>query len=221
MKKILVIIVSYVGFFSGLYAIGAPKPYQVAPQVYPVMSQSRPMYYFDDLERIGRPAAGYLNLKWGSSSERLFELYPKCEEITDEIDEARGIQRYIEEVDDSGIESRQFVYYQDKLYEVFVLYGYVDEQTPLAMQEKLESTYGPVFAVAQREERSKGVLFMMVDRYIDFSWDLQIIFTSANVYDDHNYKLGTTMTCLYVNRELKSEAERPKLNLSPEPRTAE
>jgi hypothetical protein len=214
MKKILAIIVSYLGLFSGLYA------YEV-PFQYPPVPQSQSLYNLWDIERVGRSSVGYLELKWGSSSEHLFKLYPECEEITDEIDEARGIQRYIEEVSDSGIESRQFVYYQDKLYEVYVLYGYVDEQTSLTMQQKLELVYGPVFAISQREVRSDGVLFKMVDRYIDFNWDLQIIFTSANVYDDHNYKLGTTMTCLYVNRELKSEAERPRLNLRPEPRTAE
>jgi hypothetical protein len=203
-----------------------PPPIPSVPQAQPQYAQppltsapqAQQMYNFRDLERVGRSAAGYLDLAWGSSVERLFQVYPDCEEITDETDSDMEIQRFIQENTDDEIESRQFAYYKDKLYQVYVLYGYVDESTTHLLQQKLESIYGKTFKVIERESRTKTVYFNMIDRFMEYDWNLQVIFTTATAYDYNNYKLGTFMTCLYVNRELKSEAERPKLNLRPEPK---
>jgi hypothetical protein len=212
-----------------------PPPLPSAPQTQPQYTQPQPvqqynsaqspltsipqaqqMYTYRDLERVGRSVTGYIDLPWGSSVERLLQLYPECEEITNEDDSEKNIQRFVQEDVGDGIEARQFAFFKEKLYEVYVLYGYVDENTTQLMQQKLESIYGKAFKAVERELREKTVYFNMVDRYMEYDWDLQVIYTTATVYDYHNYKLGTTMTCLYVNRELKSEAERPKLNLRPE-----
>jgi hypothetical protein len=208
MKRISSILVSCFGLLSVLSAYEVPQQYPTAPQ-------TQSLYNFRDLERVGRSAAGYLDLRWGTSVERFLQLYPDCEEITDENDDEMEIQRFVQEIDDGGIESRQFTFHKDKLYEVYVLYGYVDELTPPLMQQKLESIYGKTFKTTHRELRAKNARFNSVDRYMEYDWNLQVVFTTSTVYDDYDYKLGTIMTCLYVNREMKSEAERPKLNLRP------
>ncbi|MDR3284410.1 MAG: hypothetical protein LBS97_04425 [Treponema sp.] len=179
-----------------------------------VPQRAAPSFDYRDLEyQNAHPTIGYLDLEWGSSVPLLLRLYPDCEEITDENDSMIGIRRFIQERVGGGIDSRQFVFFQNQLYEVYVLYGYVDELTTQLMRQKLESIYGQVFKTTERESRARTAYFNMIDHYMNYDWNLQIIFTTANVYNYYNYKLGTIMTCLYVNVRAKNEVERSKQNI--------
>jgi hypothetical protein len=189
----------------------APYTYNYAPPAASVPQGAAPSFNYRDLERQAiRPTVGYLDLEWGSSVALMLKLYPNCEEITDENDSYAGIRRFIQERVGDGIDSRQFVFFHNQLYEVYVLYGYVDELTTQLMQQKLESIYGRIFKTTERESRARTAYYNMVDHYINYDWNLQVIFTKANVYNYYNYKLGTIMTCLYVNVRTKSEVERAR-----------
>ncbi|MDR3311510.1 MAG: hypothetical protein LBS64_00025 [Spirochaetaceae bacterium] len=160
----------------------------------------------------GRPATGYLDMEWGTSVPLFLRLYPSAEEITDENDYAVGSRRFLQEHVGGGIESRQFVFFENQLFEVYVIYGYVDEWTTQLMHDKLMSLYGPSFKTTERESRSANAYFTMVDRYINYNRNLQVVYTIANAYNYYNYKLGTIMTCLYVNLAIKSDVERARIS---------
>ncbi|GMO50364.1 MAG: hypothetical protein Ta2B_30860 [Termitinemataceae bacterium] len=157
-----------------------------------------------------RPIIGYNDIEWGTTISVFLRMYPEVEEVTDRTDSMLSIRRFVELRPHQEIESRQFVFFQNQLYEVYVIYGYVDEFTTQLMLQKLQSTYGEVFKTIERENKTRETYLRMVDRYIDFDLNLQIIYTVANVYNYYNYNLGTIMTCLYVNVNIigKIEAER-------------
>jgi hypothetical protein len=183
-----------------------PQQPQYAPQQPHAMSVPQSSNY-RDLGQQTYPIAGYLDLEWGSPMQLILQLYPNCKDITDANDLLIGVQRLIQEHVGNGIDSRQFVFFQNHLYEVYVFYGYTDEATIQLMHKKLESIYGRTFKTIERESRLKTGSFKMVDQYLNYGMNLQVIFTKADAYNYYEHKLGTIMTCLYVNVRVKNEVE--------------
>jgi hypothetical protein len=187
------------------YYYPTPTP-QYAPQQPHAMSVPQSGNY-RDLSQQTHPIAGYLDLEWGSPVQLILQLYPNCKDITDVNDSLIGVQRLVQEPVGNGIDSRQFVFFQNHLYEVYVFYGYTDESTVQLMHKKLESIYGRTFKTIERESRLETGSFKMVDQYLNYGMNLQVIFTKADAYNYYQYKLGTIMTCLYVNVRVKNEVE--------------
>jgi hypothetical protein len=190
------------------YYYPTPSP-QYAPQQPHAMSVPQSNSY-RDLAQQTHPIAGYLDLEWGSPMQLILQLYPNCRDITDANDSLIGVQRLIQEQVGNGIESRQFVFFQNHLYEVYVFYGYTDESTIQLMHRKLEAIYGKTFKTIERESSLETGSFKMVDQYLNYGMNLQVIFTKADAYNYYQHKLGTIMTCLYVNVRVKNEVEDMK-----------
>jgi hypothetical protein len=160
-----------------------------------------------------RTSPGYRDLEWGTPVSYFTLRYPDVVEITDPGEGAIGVRRFSQEFVGGGVDSRQFVFFHNQLFEVYVLYGFVDGQTARLMEEKLTGMYGNVFKTASREATSPSARFRMVDNYISYNPYLQVVFTIADVYNIRSHRLGTIMTCLYVNLPTKARVESLRQNM--------
>jgi hypothetical protein len=188
------------------------QPQYVQPQAqYLVPQATAPAFNYRDLEfDPGRSSHSYLDLELGSPVSTLLYFYPGCIDITAADEKAVGVQRFIQEQVGNGIDSRQFVFFRDHLYEIYVLYGYADEKAVDLMHQKLESIYGKTYMTTSRRSNTETAYFNMIDQYMNYGNNLQVVFTRANAYNNYNYQLGVIMTCFYTNIRVKNEVEQIK-----------
>jgi hypothetical protein len=165
-------------------------------------------YQFQDLDLSGgSPIMGYQGLTWGTTISQFQSSYHDAREVTDEVDNAMGVRRFVQPSAGDGIQSRQFLFYGNTLYEVYVLYGYVDDSISTQMQQNLVSLYGQPFNTIQRTSESSNVWYNMADIYMNYNSDMQVILTVSDVYDYNNVMQGTIMTCLFSNLPVKTAVE--------------
>jgi hypothetical protein len=198
----------------------APAPAPV-PVVIPVVTPDTPgsaldlgtpnggsNYRFQDLDLSGgSPIMGYQGLPWGTTISQFQSRYHDASEVTDEVDNAMGVRRFVQPSAGDGIQSRQFLFYGNALYEVYVLYGYVDDSITTQMQEILARLYGQPFNTIQRTSESSNVWYNMADIYMNYNQDMQVILTVSDVYDYANVPQGVIMTCLFSNLPVQTTVE--------------
>jgi hypothetical protein len=165
-------------------------------------------YNFQDLDLSGQaPIMGYKNLAWGTSLSQFMSLYPDAVDITDAEDVAVQVRRLAQQSTSEGIQSRQFLFFNNLLYEVYILYGYVEDYLPTQMQETLAWLYGEPFDAIQRHIESSNVWYNMTDIYTNYNNDMQVILTISDVYDYNNAPQGTIMTSLFSSMPVKNAME--------------
>jgi hypothetical protein len=167
-------------------------------------------YRFQDLDlSSGSPFMGYQNLPWGTTVTQFLSLYNDAWELTDGEDASLGVRRFEQQALNEGIRSRQFLFFNNRLYEVYVLYGYVDESIYTQMQGIFTNFYGTP-ATSQRQHRSENYVLSMGDfTYQSSDGVMQVVFTVSDVYDADrgNAMLGTLMTCLFSDLSVKNAVE--------------
>jgi len=97
---------------------------------------------FNSYGQSNRPIDGYNELPWGTSVSRFLQLYPGTPgwQQPDNI----GFQNFHQANPGGGIKSRDFRFFQDKLYHVIVDYGDIGFQTVNAIIDTLVSRYGNI-----------------------------------------------------------------------------
>jgi hypothetical protein len=170
-------------------------------------------YHLRELDWSGaRPITGYRDLEWGTPMYQFLRHYPDAVEVTTRNDAIVNVRRFVQRPINQSIESRQFVFSQDRLYEVYVLHGYVDNYTSQYYGEKMITLYGTPITTNYRESRTERARFAMADNYMNYNHNLQVVYTVADAYNYYDQKLGTFMTTLYTNLPIRAEVERARLN---------
>jgi hypothetical protein len=163
----------------------------------------RSAYRFQDLEPSNAARSGYQGLTWGTTIAQFQSRLRGVQEITDKNDAFSRVRRFTQQSVDDGIQSRQFLFLDDRLYEVYVLYGNVDESIVAGMQERLVRLYGqPVDIIRHADEFDNGK-YDISDIYLNYNSDMQVVLSICDVYDYSDTPQGTIMTCLYSNPRVR------------------
>jgi len=91
---------------------------------------------------MGQPILGYDKIAWGATIENVRQLYTGIYEIVD-TDADIGIRRFVQTNVGGGIESRTFLFFQNRLYAVNVKHPFTSNLSDaMAVASKLALIYG-------------------------------------------------------------------------------
>ena len=165
------------------------------------------------------PIIGYDRMAWGTSINEFQRLYPTAREInTNEAD--IGIREFKQTNVGGDINSRNFWFFQNRLYMVMVNYGNQDDSFYFALLDKLISIYGLFDDKNEETSSVENGYVKKITLYRYYRNDLYIWVTEFQWYNSRYYKTSTDFVCYYRNpvtyREIyneKSRRESEKLQL--------
>ena len=168
--------------------------------------ESASRYRFQDLDLSGAPPiSGYQGLPWGTTISQFLSCFPDAQETADQEGTSPRVRSFAQHSADDGIYSRQFLFLDNQLYEVYVLYGYVDDSIATEMKALLARLYGPPGKTIGRTERFDNGRYAILDTYLGNDREMLIIFSISAVYDFNNNPRGKVMSCLFSNPQVRTQ----------------
>lgn len=108
--------------------------------------------------------SGYENLPWGSTVEEVRKKYPDIESTSDSDPDFKDAVVYIENYSSGSVESREFVFWKNKLLKVKVIYG-TDNTTAVGIMDSFTKKFGKWVDSTYAEKETNGITTEIYDFY--------------------------------------------------------